>query len=107
MSLSSLLKGKNEKDIQFQNIIKTVINPRPDFATISGKKPFSSEYEELVPYSLSNPYFASTIGIGFDYLARFTLAKSLDDKQLKKYVVSNLIAGHGLKLWDFKCIVDK
>lgn len=97
MSVKSMLSGKAEKDIKFQNILRDIINPRPVFITASGKKAFSSEYEELVPYTLSNPYYASLVGMGFDYLARFIIAKNLKNKNDKKLAYSNLVAGNGLK----------
>ena len=75
MSLKSMLSGNTEEEIQFQNILKNIINPRPSFTTVSGKKAFSDEYEELAPYSLSNQYYSILVGMGFDYLARFIVAK--------------------------------
>lgn len=90
MSLKSMLIGKTEKDTQFQNALKNIINPRPSFTTVSGKKAFSDEYEELVPYSLSNPYYSTLIGMSFDYLARFIVAKNLKNINNKKFAYSNL-----------------
>ncbi len=97
MSLKSMLKGKAQKDIEFQKIIKSIIDPRPTFTTVSGKKPFSEEYEELVPYSLSKPYNSTLVGTGFDYLARFIIAKNLKDLDVKKHAYNNLVAEYGLK----------
>ncbi|MDF2891786.1 MAG: hypothetical protein K0R80_2153 [Clostridia bacterium] len=97
MSLTSTLQGKTEKDKKFQDIIKTIINPRPSFTTVSGKKAFSAEYEELVPYSLSNPYYATLVGVGFDYLARFIVANKIKNTNSKRSAVNNLVAGNGLK----------
>lgn len=97
MSLTSMIKGKTEKDIEFQNILKNIINPRPLFTTVSSKKAFSSEYEELAPYSLSNPYYSTIVGMAFDYISRFIIAKKLKDKNIKKLAYSNLVAEHGLK----------
>jgi hypothetical protein len=96
MSLTSILHGKTEKDKQFQNILKTIINPRPSFSTVSGKKAFSAEYEELVPYSLSNPYYSTLVGIGFDYFARFIIASKLSSKNNKQAVFNHLAAERGL-----------
>ncbi len=100
-----MLSGKTEKALQFQSIIKTLINPRPDFATVSGKKAFSSDYEQLVPYNLSNPYYSGMVGTGFDYMARFTIAKTTRDNALKRQVVKNLAAERGLNY--LERIIDK
>ncbi len=97
MSLKSMLKGKTEKDKQFQKILKDIINPRPSFTTISGRKAFSAEYEMLAPYSLSNPYLATLVGAGFDYLARFMVANKIKNSSDKKLAYSHLVADHGLK----------
>jgi hypothetical protein len=97
MSLKSLLTGKTDKDKQFQNILKNIITPTPSFNTVSGKKAFSDEYEELVPYTLSNKYYASLVGMGFDYLARFIIAKKLVNTNSKRAVSYKLVAEHGLK----------
>ena len=97
MSLTSMLKGKTQNDIDFQNILKNLITPRPSFITISGKKAFSNEYEELVPYSLKKPSNSSIIGMSFDYLARFIVAKTLNDPNKKISSLTNLAAERGLK----------
>jgi hypothetical protein len=105
MSLTTMLSGKTETALQFQSIIKTLINPRPVFTTVSGKKAFSSEYEQLVPYNLSNPYYSGMVGMGFDYMARFIIAKTTRDKVLKCLVLKNLAAERGLNC--LERIVDK
>jgi len=96
MSLTSMLKGKTERDQHFQSILRNLINTKPPFYTRSGREPFSKEYEELVPYSLSSPFQASLVGTGFDYLARFIIAKNINNKQDKKTAYSNLVAEKGL-----------
>lgn len=101
MSLTSMIKGKTEKDIQFQKIIKNIIYPTPSFSTLSGKKSFSMEYEDLVPYSLSKPYYASVVGICFDYLARFMIARNLKNAKVKKTAYGNLVAEQGLEFFRY------
>lgn len=105
MSLKSMIKGKTEKDIKFQNVLKNIITPRPSFITVSEKIAFSSEYEELSPYTLSNPYYATLVGMAFDYIARFIIAKKLKDKNIKKLAYSNIVAKHGLEI--MKRMTDK
>jgi hypothetical protein len=92
-----MLTGKTEKDKQLQTIIKNIISTRPPFTTASGKKAFSNEYEELVPYSLSNQYYSILVGMGFDYLARFIIAQNLENIDVKESVYRHLAAGRGLK----------
>lgn len=84
MSLSSMLSGKSEEAKQFQSIIKNIITPKPLFATMSGKTAFSNEYEEIVPYSFSVSYNSTIVGNGFDYLARFIVAKNIENTAKKK-----------------------
>jgi hypothetical protein len=64
---------------------------------VLGKKAFSDEYEELVPYSLSNQYYSILVGMGFDYLARFIVAQNLENTDVKNSVYRYLIAEKGLK----------
>lgn len=101
MSLTSMLKGKTEKDMQFQNILKNIIYPTPSFSTLSGKKAFSMEYEDLVPYSLSKTHYASVVGICFDYLARFIIANNIKNAKTKKRAYENLVAEQGLEMFRY------
>lgn len=101
MSLTSMLKGKTEKDIQFQKILKNIIYPTPSFSTLSGKKAFSMEYQNLVPYSLSKTYYASVVGICFDYLARFMIARYIKNAKVKKRAYENLVAEQGLEIFRY------
>lgn len=97
MSLSSMLKGKSEKEIQLQNILKNLITPRPSFATLSGKKAFSEEYEDLAPYNLSNPYYSTLVGMAFEYLVRLIVAKNLKNDIDKTPTYSRLMSGIAFK----------
>lgn len=96
MSLTSMLRGTSEEDKQFQAILRNVLEPKPTFITASGKKAFSNEYEMLIPYTLTNPYFATLCGTGFDYLARFIVGKNMDDVAEKFLITQFLIAEIGL-----------
>ncbi|MBS4539649.1 hypothetical protein GOQ27_14335 [Clostridium sp. D2Q-11] len=98
MSLTSMLKGKTDKDKQFQSILRNIVTPRPVFSTVSGNKPFSSEYKELAPYNLSKTYYSTIVGTGFDYLARFMIARKLKIKDSKVLAYNNLVAEYGLKV---------
>lgn len=92
MSLNSKLVGKTEKDKAFREILLSVEPDRSNYYTLSGKKPFSDEYILKVPNALEKVQDSSLVGIAFDYMARFRIAK------LKKYdaVASNLTAYHGI-----------
>jgi hypothetical protein len=109
-----MLTGKTEKDKQFQAIIKNIINPRPPFTTVSGKKAFSDEYEELVPYSLGNQYYSVLVGMGFDYLARFIIAKKFKEVNDKEFGFRRFVAERGFLYLEplidkklYKTLVDK
>jgi hypothetical protein len=94
MSLSSLLKGSNPKQKEFQAIIKEIIPDKKLFKTVSGKVAFSkTDYEHLVPYTLVKNYNSSIVGTSFDYLARIMLARVIEKNRNESY--ANLTAEGG------------
>lgn len=99
LSLTSLLNGKDEKSLEFQNIVDELIPSKMNFNTLSGKKSFSNEYELLCPYTLKNSYQASIVGAAFDYLARILTAKIITKNKDLSYI--NLVAHKGL------CFLEK
>lgn len=103
MSLTSMINGKDEKDIQFQEIIKQAVPTKDMFKTISGKKPFTKEYKLLTPDILETTYQYTIVGNAFDYLMRFEIAKVVDCN--KKEVYENVAAERGLNI--LKRFVDK
>lgn len=95
MSLSSLLKGSDPKQKEFQRIVREVIPNKKSFHTFSGKEAFSgTDYEVLVPYNLVKSDNASIIGTAFDYLARIMLARAVKKNRSESY--SNITAESGL-----------
>lgn len=97
MSLTSMIKGKSDRDKEFQRIIKRSLPKKASFTTMSGKTPFSSkEYVQMVPYSLTNVYYASVVGTAFDYLARIIVAQKIKSGKSASY--KNLVAERGLLL---------
>ncbi|MEK4777151.1 hypothetical protein NST86_12390 [Bacillus sp. FSL L8-0199] len=93
MSLTSKLDAKNKKDKEFKDILLHVEPKKEDYYTLSGKLPFSEEYNMHVPYNLSNISNASLVGTAFDYLARFRIAQFLKDET----VIRDLVAYKGFK----------
>jgi|SRR5690625_150444 len=77
VSLTSMIKGKANRDIDFQKIMRNVIPKREKFYTLSQHDAFSSQYVIQAPYQLSNTYYSSIIGTAFDYLARLIIAKKV------------------------------
>ena len=74
---------------------------RPDdelYKTVSKKKPFSTEYQIKVPYSLYSTSFASVVGTAFDYLARFMIARLIENN--KEEVLDNLAAERGIECFN-------
>ncbi|WP_186576918.1 hypothetical protein [Aquibacillus kalidii] len=68
MSLTSMLKGKSNKDIKLQNILRESIPTKKEFQTISGNDAFSSLYTVKAPYNLNKSFDSSVVGTAFDYL---------------------------------------
>ncbi|MED4225944.1 hypothetical protein [Neobacillus cucumis] len=96
MSLTSMLKGKREIDIELQTILRDVIPTKKQFFTLSGAEAFSSNTSSIVPYNLSNPYHSSVVGTAFDYMARFIVSQYISSN--KENVTEGLTAKHGLEI---------
>ena len=94
MSLTSILAKGTERTEELKNILRNTCPSKKEFLTISGNKPFSSEYIGKVPYTLENSYYSSVIGTAFDYLSRAALAKYTTNN--KQNAVKNLICERGL-----------
>jgi len=94
MSITSLLNGKEEKDIKFQEILKSITPRKSEFYTTSGEEPFSKSYEILAPNNLSNVYYSSVVGTAFDYIARFIVARKIKERKEESY--KSLVAERGL-----------
>ena len=87
MSLTGLLNTNKE----FREFFKSIKPSKKDFYTLSGKTPFSKEYIEKVPYNLDVSYNSTLLGTAFDYLARFEIARNIDNG--KKIVYEMLYHG--------------
>lgn len=96
MSLSSKLGGKRPEDKELQEILKEILPTKEKFKTISGADAFSNNTIDKVPYNLSNKYYASLVGIAFDYLARFTIAHIINEN--KENVYLKLVSNSGLDI---------
>ncbi len=103
MSLTSMIDGKNEKDIQLQEIMKKIVPTKDMFKTNSGKKPFSRDYELLTSNILETNYQYTIVGNAFDYLMRFEIARVVDCNAQEIY--KNIVAERGLDI--LKRFVDK
>ena len=68
------------------------------YKTVSKKKPFSTEYQLKVPYSLYSTSFASVVGTAFDYLARFMIARLIEIN--KEEVLDDLAAERGIECFN-------
>ena len=98
MSLTTVIKNNNDFSINFKNIVNKVIPKEKDLKTLSGKRPFSEEYEIRAKYNLRNFDNAGLVGIAFDYLARFMIANKLSDETLKDAAISELASDIGLRI---------
>jgi hypothetical protein len=96
MSLTSMLKGKREMDIQLQTILREIIPTKKQFYTISGSEAFSSKYYTAAPYNLSIPYHSSVVGTAFDYMARFMVSQKIINN--KDTVSDGLVAKNSLEI---------
>lgn len=95
MSLTSLLKGSEPSQKEFQAIIREIIPNKKSFNTYSGKEAFSkTEYDIFVPYNLSKSYNSTVVGTAFDYLARIMLARVVEKNRDESY--TNLTAINGI-----------
>ncbi|MEK5530659.1 hypothetical protein MKX79_14935 [Viridibacillus sp. FSL R5-0468] len=96
MSLTSMLKGKKEIDIELQTILREIIPSKKDFCTVSGNEAFSSKYSIEAPYNLNYPQQSSVVGTAFDYMARFIVAQKINSNKIDVFV--DLTAGRGLEI---------
>jgi hypothetical protein len=98
-----MIKGKTEKDIQLQGILRKVTPTKDMFNTVSGKQAFSNDYKLLNPYILETSFQSTIAGNAFDYLMRFIIARSVAcDKQR---VYEGIVAETGLRM--LEGVVDK
>lgn len=81
MSLTGLIS--TNKDVK--EFFKGIKPDKNKFYTLSGNVPFSKEYKQKVPYNLEVPYDSTLIGTAFDYLARFEIARKIDDNKQSAY----------------------
>lgn len=96
MSLTSILKGKQPNEKEFQAIIRKILPKKGDFQTLSGKPALSKQdYDSLVPYALEKQDNSSVIGTAFDYMARVMVARVV--KKNSKEATENLTAENGLR----------
>ncbi|MDU3526736.1 hypothetical protein [Clostridium sp.] len=103
MSLTGLLNSNKEVKEFFNNIKPS----KEEFYTLSGKKPFSKEYEEKFPYNLERPYDSTLIGTAFDYLARFEIARNIKFNKEKSYeMLYDGIPRSGLRKVDFNIFYE-
>jgi hypothetical protein len=100
MSLTSYLGGKTPSEIEFQTIIRQLIPSKNGFTTLSGRAPFSSDYEALVPCHLIDSYDSALVGMAFDYLARMSVGRI--NSQNKEGAIDDLCASRGLELLKIK-----
>lgn len=103
MSLTTMLKGKKEIDLELQMILKEIIPNKKQFCTVSGTEAFSSKYRIAAPYNLKIPYHSSVVGTAFDYMARFMISQKVTTN--KDHVTVGLTAENGLER--IKCYCDK
>jgi hypothetical protein len=101
MSLTGMLKGKSEIDIELQTMLRDVIPTKKQFCTLSGTEAFSSSWSIVAPYNLRNPYHSSVVGTAFDYMARFIVAQKIISN--KEKVTARLTAEIGLEIIKVYC----
>lgn len=81
MSLTTFLRGKNEKEIKFQTIINKIQPDRSEFKTLSNKDPFSHEFILKAQNNLKKSADSMIVGTTFDYLARFRIAQKIENNE--------------------------
>ncbi|WP_191565977.1 hypothetical protein [Metabacillus idriensis] len=101
MSITTMLKGKKEFDIELQTILWDIIPTKKEFCTVLGTEAFSSKYSILAPYILNNPYQSSVVGTAFDYMARFIVSQKITSN--KDNVLVGLTARNGLEIMKKYC----
>ncbi len=92
--MTKIYEGRKD----FTNYLKL---SRPDdelYKTVSKKKPFSTEYQLKVPYCLYSTSFASVVGTAFDYVARFMIARLIENN--KETALDNLAAERGIECFN-------
>lgn len=81
MSLTTFLRGKNEKEIKFQTIINKIQPDKSEFKTLSNKDSFSHEFILKAPNNLIKSADSMIVGTTFDYLARFRIAQKIENNE--------------------------
>lgn len=90
MSLTSLISR------DFRGFFQEIVPSKKDFKTLSGKTAFSkSDYKEYAECKLENPHDSTVVGIAFDYLARWIIAKTVDHEKENSYLY--LVAEDGVE----------
>lgn len=92
MSLTSMIQYNDN----WKYFFKENIPKKTAFKTLSGHLAFSSDYEELAEYNLSNSYYSRVVGTAFDYLARWIVAKTVSHN--KEQAFEDLVAENGIYL---------
>ena len=82
MSLTSKIKGTTESDKAFRELLLSIEPSREDYYTLSGKEPFSKQYELLAPPVVQQQTDAGLVGTAFDYLARLRVGQFLRKKEV-------------------------
>lgn len=90
MSLLHMIQYDND----WKNFFKETIPRKENFKTISGHKAFSKEYNILAKYMLSDRNKSCVVGMGFDYMARWMIAREVKDNSSEPYM--DLIAEESL-----------
>jgi len=101
MSLTILLKGKREIDLELQSILREIIPGKQQFSALSKAAAFSSQTSIKAPYHLSNSHQSSIVGTAFDYMARFIVAQTI--ARNKNSVTADLAAIYGLEIIKRHC----
>lgn len=83
-----------QHDEKYKEFFKRTIPKKNDFMTLSGNKPFSNNYIERASYRLSNPHKAGLVGTAFDYMARWMVAKTVENGKNNSY--EHLVAEEGM-----------
>ena len=82
MSLTSKIKGTTDADKAFRELLIAIEPSKEDYYTLSGKEPFSKEYELLAPSVVQQHSDAGLVGTAFDYLARLRVGQFLNKKEV-------------------------
>lgn len=93
MSLTNFI---NDSPV-YKDFILQYIPRKSDFYTLSGKQPFSTVYDLLVPNNKLGSVNSSISGTAFDYLARYRIAQKVSyDYPLN--IIENTVAKQGLDI---------